>query len=201
MAMTPERATQFKQEVNNKVEALLDEFAGGSISRAHFDVVYRRYSRQLTIAEQAIESGQLEDIDEVINDVPTVMLHAAARGIAVGMSIIHHTSMDTVRQFGDFHIAESQLTVIMDNLRDNQSSGVRNFSDVQHLTDNVWVAVCSLEHTSLLTIFRNEPAVKQVQELERRHRDFESANRNILNQSNPDPDHLVYPVELFVESS
>lgn len=201
MAMTPERATEFKQEVSDKVEALLDEFAGGSISRAHFDVVYQRYSRQLSIAEQAIESGQLEEIDEVINDVPTVMLHAAARGIAVGMSIIHHPTMDTIRQFGSFHIDNTQLNLIMENLRDNQTTDVRDFSEVQHLSDNMWVAVCSLEHTSLLTIFRNEPAVKQVQELERRHRDFESANRNILNKTNPDPDMLVYPVELFVQSS
>ena len=67
MTMTPERAVEFRDGVINKVETLLDEFAGGTISRAHFDVVYQRYSRQLYIAEQAIDSG---DFSEFNREVP-----------------------------------------------------------------------------------------------------------------------------------
>ena len=81
------------------------------------------------------------------------------------------------------------------------ASKQHDYTDVQKLYGNSWVIVCSLERTTLVTQFRNEPAAKQVQELERRHRDFESANRNILNQPNPDPESLVYPVELFVRTS
>jgi len=199
-AMTPERATEFKQEVSDKIEALLDEFASGSISRAHFDLVYARYSRQLSIAEQALETGQLDEVEQVMQEIPTMMLHAAARGIAVGMTIIHHVTMETIREFGNFDVDAETFTDVIDSLRDKDSEDMHGFSEIQHVSRNLWMAVCSLEHTTLLTLFHNEPAVKQVQELERRHHDFESANRNILNQTKPDPNTLVYPVELFVQA-
>lgn len=200
MTMTPERAAEFKENVSNKIEAILDEFAGGTISRAHFDVLYERYSRQLGIAEQALETGDFDEIDRIINDIPTVALHAAVRGIAIGMSIIRHRDMSIIRQFGDVTLNTTQLFRIVAEWKDHQLEDITAFSDIQHLSGDTWLVACSLEHTSLVTLFRNEPAAKQVQELERRHRDFESANRNILNHANPDPDTLVYPVELFVKN-
>lgn len=201
MAMTPERATAFKDEIEQKIEILLDQFAGGDISREHFDVVYERYSRQLTIAEQALESGSLDKLNQVMNEIPTMMLHAAVRGIALGMTVIHHTTMRTIRSFGDFNMNNGQYQDVMMSLQENQDNDIIGFSDMHKLFGNTWLVVCSLEHTSLLTLFRNEPAAKQVQELERRHRDFESANRNILIHPEPNPDTLVYPVELFVHSN
>lgn len=201
MSMTLERATAFKDDVEQKIEILLDQFAGGEISREHFDVVYERYSRQLGIADQAIESGRLEQLNQVMNEIPTMVLNAAVRGMALGMSIVHHHSLSTIRRFGEFHMEKEKLNQLMDGIRRNQQGEVTNFSDIEKLVGNTWVVTCTLENTSLLTLFRNEPAAKQVQELERRHRDFESANRNILNQPEPDPEALVYPVELFVKSN
>ena len=201
MAITSENAMAFKSEVEQKIEGLLDQFAGGDISREHFDVVYERYSRQLNIAEQAIETGRLEKLNQVMNEIPTMMLHAAVRGMAVGMTVIHHTTMRTIRSFGDFTLNDEQYDALMTNLHDKHEHDILSFSEIHKLFGNTWVIVSSLENTTLLTMFRNEPSAKQVQELERRHRDFESANRNILKQSEPNPDTLVYPVELFVQAS
>lgn len=199
--MTLDRAQTFKNTVEEKIETLLDEFAGGDISREHFDIVYGRYSRQLTIAEEAIENGKLDDLNQIMKEIPTMALRAAIRGKALSMIVIHHLEIDTIRTFGEYEIEEEYLTPIIEQLRHRLVIELTDYTDVQKLYGNSWVIVCSLEHTTLVTLFRNEPAAKQVQELERRHRDFESANRNILNRPNPDPETLVYPVELFVRSS
>lgn len=201
MSMTNERAEAFKRSVEEKIEVLLDEFAGGDISREHFDIVYGRYSRQLVIAEQAIESDNLDDLNQVMNELPTMALHAAVRGKALGMSIIHHLQMEVLRSFGDYEIEETHISDVIIELQQRLHGGDPEYTDVQKLYGNTWMIVCSLEKSTLVTLFRNEPSAKQVQELERRHRDFESANRNILNQAHPDPDTLVYPVELFVSRS
>jgi hypothetical protein len=200
MSMTLKRAQEFKIVVEEKIERLLDEFAGGDISREHFDIVYSRYSRQLGIAEEAIENGKLDDLNQLMNEIPTMALRAAIRGKALSMMVIHHLELSTIRTFGEYELDEQYLNPIMEQLQHRLSIEQKEYTDVQKLYSNSWVIVCSLEHTTLITLFRNEPASKQVQELERRHRDFESANRNILNLPNPNPDTLVYPVELFVRN-
>ena len=200
MSMTLKRAQEFKIVVEKKIERLLDEFAGGDISREHFDIVYSRYSRQLGIAEEAIENGKLDDLNQLMNEIPTMALRAAIRGKALSMMVIHHLELSTIRTFGEYELDEQYLNPIMEQLQHRLSIEQKEYTDVQKLYSNSWVIVCSLEHTTLITLFRNEPASKQVQELERRHRDFESANRNILNLPNPNPDTLVYPVELFVRN-
>ena len=200
MSITLERAQAFKKTVEEKIEILLDEFAGGDISREHFDIVYSRYSRQLAIAEEAIENGELDDLNPLMNEIPTMALRAAIRGKALSMMVIHHLQLNTIRTFGEYDLDEQYLTPIMEELQHRLSIEQKEYTNVQKLYSNSWVIVCSLERTTLITLFRNEPASKQVQELERRHRDFESANRNILNSPNPNPDTLVYPVELFVRN-
>ena len=199
--MTLEQAQVFRNTVEDKIERVLDEFAGGDISREHFDIVYGRYSRQLAIAEEAIEKGELEELKQVMNEIPTMALRAAIRGKALCMLVIHHLKLNTIRTFGEYELEDQYLTPIMEQLKSRVAMELSDYTDVQKLISNSWVIVCSLEHTTLVTLFRNEPSAKQVQELERRHRDFESANRNILNIADPDPDTLVYPVELFVRSS
>ena len=201
MTITLERAKAFKNSVEEKIETLLDEFASGDISREHFDIVYGRYSRQLAIAEEALENGELGELNQVMKEIPTMALRAAIRGKALCMIVIHHLKLKTIRTFGEYEIEEQYLNPIMENLQSRLAMELSDYTDVQKLYGNSWVIICSLERTTLVTLFRNEPASKQVQELERRHRDFESANRNILNQDNPDPDTLVYPVELFVRTS
>lgn len=201
MSMTNERAEAFKRSIEDKIEEILDKFAGGDISREHFDIVYARYSRQLSIADQAIESDNLNELNQVMNEIPTMALHAAVRGKALGMSIIHHMQMGILRSFGDYEIDENHIAVVVDELQRRLDRGDTDYTHVQKLYSNTWMIVCSLEHSTLVTLFRNEPSAKQVQELVRRHHDFESANRNILNQLNPDPETLVYPVELFVSRS
>ena len=198
MSMTLERAEAFKQEVEEKIETLLDEFAGGDISREHFDIVYARYSRQLAIAEEALDNGKLDNLQQIMNEIPTMALHAAVRGKALGMEIIHHADMSVLRSFGSYEIDDAYIDVIIDDLKIRIDDDIHEFTDVNKLFGNTWMIICTLERSTLVTMFRNEPAAKQVQELERRHRDFESANRNILTQTRPDPDTLVYPVELFV---
>lgn len=201
MSITLKRAEVFKKNVEDKIETVLDEFAGGDISREHFDIVYARYSRQLAIADEAIEHDKMDDLNQVMNEIPTMALHAAIRGKALSMMVIHHLHLTTIRMFGDHELEEQHLTPIIDTLKQRLASEQYDYTDVQKLYGNSWVIVCSLERSTLVTLFRNEPAAKQVQELERRHRDFESANRNILKHANPDPETLVYPVELFVRTS
>ena len=201
MMMTPKRAKAFKKTLEEKIEILLDEFAGGDISREHFDIVYERYSRQLAIAEEALENGKMDKLNQIMNEIPTIALRAAIRGKALSMTVIHHLHLTTLRTFGDYTLDEQYLTPIIKQLERRLEAKQFDYTDVQKLYGNSWVIVCSLEHTTLVTLFRNEPAAKQVQELERRHHDFESANRNILNHANPNPETLVYPVELFVRTS
>lgn len=201
MNMTLERAKSFKRDVEEKIETVLDEFAGGDISREHFDIVYARYSRQHAIAEEALENGELGNLQQIMNEIPTMALHAAIRGKSLGMSVIHHMGMSVLRMFGDYVIEDAYIDLIIDDLKERQQTGNLDYASVTNTFGNTWMIVNSLENSTLITVFRNEPAAKQVQELVRRHRDFESANRNILNQPHPDPETLVYPVELFVNQS
>lgn len=201
MTMTQDRATAFKYEVEDKIEHLLDKFANGDISREHFDLVYTRYSRQLSIAEEALEQGELDSLNQVMKEIPTMVLHAAIRGKALSLFIVQHPQLNIIRHFGDYELDDNHMFQILDDIEDHLQRGETDYTDVIKVVSNLWAGVCSLEYSTLITLFRNEPSAKQVQELARRHRDFESANRNILNEHDPNPDTLVYPIELFVNAS
>ena len=88
LGMPLDRAQAFKNTVEEKIETLLDEFAGGDISREHFDIVYGRYSRQLSIAEEALENGKLDDLNQIMKEIPTMALRAAIRGKALSMIVM-----------------------------------------------------------------------------------------------------------------
>lgn len=201
MTYSRDQAQTFKTEVEGKIEDLLDEFAGGDISREQFDMIYARYSRQLMIAEEALEKDKPDEIQKVMNEIPTMALRAAIRGKALGLAVINHRDLDILRVFGMFDLDEATLAPILHDLTLRLQSGKVEFVNSENLYGNTWIIISSLERSTLVTLFRNEPSAKQIQELERRHRDFESANRNILNQPKVDPDTLVYPVQLFVSSS
>lgn len=201
MSKDQQRAEMFKAEVSGKVEKLLDEFANGDISREQFEMIYERYSRQLAIAEDALDKGKPEDIQKAMNQIPTLALRAAIKGKALGMAIIHHRNLEILRTFGMFELDDNTLKPILDKFSHHVLAQQLPMTDLLKLYGNTWLVSCSMQQSTTLTIFRNEPSVKQLEELERRHQDFETANRNLLKMPDVNPDLLAYPVQMFVTSA
>ncbi|MEK7328147.1 MAG: hypothetical protein AAB217_23130, partial [Chloroflexota bacterium] len=60
-----------------------------------------------------------------------------------------------------------------------------------------WLCFVPGEFTTMLAIFANEPAQKQLAALEDLHRLFERANRHRLTRSPIEPDALLFPHEFY----
>ena len=60
-----------------------------------------------------------------------------------------------------------------------------------------WLCFVPGEFTTMLAIFANEPAQKQLAALEDLHRLFERANRHRLTRSPIDPSGLLFPHEFY----
>ncbi len=194
-----QNAQQFRALLQAKIERLLDDFAQGKISRAQFHLLYERYNARLAIATHALMSGNPDAIEIAQTGPPTMAILQETRARAVGMRIYHNKSGQQIETLGQFEVADEALNPILQHyvpLKPFTSTPVEH---VHQVGKGLWVFFSIGSHTTVVTLFHNEPSRQQQRELERLHKDFESANRNIWGADAVHGEQLAYPFLIFIQ--
>lgn len=189
----------FIETVNQKTQQVVDEFAAGHINREQFHHLYERYSHQLEIAREALQTGSADVFYGLRNTDSSMIIRNIYQGKAKGLLVFHHKSSAVLQTLGDFDLPVIEITRKLKDIA--QSVMANRFVDWESLKldDNQWVLFEPGKYTTVVTLFVNEPSQQQSQEIARMHRDFEAANRAMLDQPRVNAYQLAYPFAAFVQ--
>lgn len=194
------KAEAFKVMVEEKIQKLVAEFAEGKISREQFHAIYARYSSQLSIANQAMVSGNPDAVGITQGGPPTIAMRDALMGKAIGLLIYHHNSGTVVETLGNFDVPVNKLSAVLNDFTLMLQSGKHIDYRVERLQEEQWLLFDPGRYTTIVTLFRHEPSQVQIREIDRLHHDFEQANSTLRNDF-VDADKLAYPFLVFVKKT
>jgi len=195
---TANKAEAFKNEVEGKIQKLIEEFSDGKISKEQFHAIYERYTQQLAIANQAMLSGNNKGVADAQTGPGTIAMRNALMGKALGMVIYHHKSGTILETLGDFDVAVTKISSTLNDFTMLLDSGKLLEAKTQKIEEQQWILFTPGTFTTIVTLFRNEPSKMQSQELKRLHHDFENANQNIISKEVVDKDKLGYPFVVII---
>ena len=195
---TANKAEAFKNEVESKIQKLIEEFSDGKISKEQFHAIYERYTQQLAIANQAMLSGNNKGVADAQTGPGTIAMRNALMGKALGMVIYHHKSGTILETLGDFDVAVTKISPTLNDFTMLLDSGKLLEAKTQKIEEKQWILFTPGTFTTIVTLFRNEPSKMQGQELKRLHHDFESANQNVISKEVVDKDKLGFPFVVII---
>lgn len=192
--MSPQEIAKYQASIREKMHNLVIEFGAGKISNEQFNILYERYNNQLDLANSAGQDHQV-----LSNGVPTIAIRQATSGKAVGLGIYHHRSGVTIETIGNFDLPPEVISPILNQFSDKLDS--REFIEphIQKLSKEHWAVFMARQYTTAIVIFRNEPAPRQIKEMERLLHDFEEANRSYLDRPSVDASKLARPFNVIVQ--
>lgn len=194
------KAKAFKEEVEAKIQKTVQEFAEGKLSREQFQLVYARYTEQLTIATMALMSGETGKIDDVKSDgTSTIALKTASQGKAMGLMIYYNKTGTILETLGDVSVPIGVIGPILNDFSMLMEENQRVERQVKKIQEKEWLLLSAGKYTTIVTQFRNEPALMQIQYLEKLHSDFEKANRALFEKDRVSAESLAYPFMVFIE--
>lgn len=193
------QAETFKASVEAKIKGIVSEFAEGKISREQFHVIYERYSAQLSIANQALASGNPDAVSIAQGGPPTIAVRDAFMGKAMGLLVYHNKSGMILETLGDFDVPVSKISPVLNDFSMMMEADELIDRRVEEIEDRHWLLYAAGRYSTVVTLFRNEPSQMQIRDIERLHHDFEQANRAAVSKETVDGQKLAYPFRGFVE--
>ena len=194
-----EEAQKFRMLLQQKIQALLDKFADGQISREQFHLLYKRYHARLAIVDHALMTGNPDAVAIAQTGPSTLQIIEETRGKAIGMQVYHHKKGTLIETLGQFDIADEVFQPILAQYVPFKALSGPAADRIHQITDTRWLLFSVGTYTTTVTLFTNEPTQHQVQELERLHTDFETANGATLQGGAVEANQLGYPFVVFVQ--
>jgi hypothetical protein len=186
----------FKAQIQDKIQHLLSEFSEGKINREQFHAVYEHYNGQLSLIEQAMQQG-VQGVH--VEAGATIAIRQQHMGKAIGLVIYHNRSGMLVDTLGEFDVPPARIAPILNDFSLLMESNERIERRVEKVSPTQWLLFAAGRHTTVVTLFHNEPSQQQSREIERLHNDFERANTVLLEHTRVDASRLAYPFLVFVQ--
>jgi hypothetical protein len=111
------------------------------------------------------------------------------------MVIYHNIKGTIIETLGNFNVSVTRVLPVLLEFVKSRTSDNRVFK----ISERQWLLFVAGRHTTVVTLFRNEPARQQIFDIERMHRDFENANRVSFERGELDPQKLAYPFLSFIQ--
>lgn len=184
-----------RQSIQGKIQALINEFSRGDISREQFNVIYGRYQSQLNAAMGAQADS---DSEVAYSEVSTDMIRAATAGKAIGLSIYHHASGTTLETLGTYDVPAEMVSAALNEISDKLEARVFVGKRIEQIAEGSWLVLTTRSFTTAIVVFHNQPAQRQIEHIEHLLHDFEEANRIHLETANIDAQKLAQPFVTFV---
>ena len=195
-----ERAERALEQLREKMNALVQEYAAGDINQVQFQAIYRRYSEQRDITERLLqrnpESGAWQSVVQA-GHTSFLRDHYSAKILSYGLYRIMDGAQIVLQ--GKLRLPPDQLLPIIAKLKRLVDEGRVPPPAGRKLKDNSWVYLVPGKVTASVMIYSLEPAAIQRQVADDIQRDFERANEKILARGDFDPNHLVFPHRALFE--
>lgn len=190
----------FKAQVEQKIQALLEEFANGKLSREQFQAIYERYNSQLLLAEQALRSTNPDVVIGMAQGgPPTIAMKEAYMGKALGMMIYNNMNGTEIETLGEFNVPVDKIAPTLNDFSQMMKGSRLVDRQAKKIGMREWLLFVGGNYTTVVCLFQNEPSPDQCREIERLHHDFELANCWFLRNVEADKSKLAYPFMTFVQ--
>lgn len=194
-----DEALTYLNRVQEKINKLAEEFAGGTINRSQFNELYDHYRREQTMVKQWIDLYPESDAwKEATTEGKSVIIRAEHMAKVIGYTVYENESGMPLNTIGRFEV-EAELAIPMLSsyraaTKEIFGAGMRS----SEIEGDRWLCYIPGEFTTLMALFSTEPASTQLEAMENLHRLFERANRTPLAQQIVDPNELVFPHTYFL---
>ncbi len=194
-----DEALTYLNRVQEKINRLAEEFAGGSINRSQFNELYDHYRREQITVKQWIDLYPESDAwKEATTEGKSVIIRAEHTAKVIGYAVYENESGMPLNTIGQFEV-EAELAIPMLSsyraaTKEIFGAGMRS----SEIEGGRWLCYMPGEFTTLMALFSTEPALSQLEAMENLHRLFERANRTLLAQQVVDPNELVFPHTYFL---
>ncbi len=193
-----QKAQEFKDAVEAKIQGLVNDFAEGNISREQFHVLYKRYNDRLKIADYALMSGNPDAVQIAAGGPPTIAIRDAHMGRALGLIVYHNKAETVLELLGDFEIPIQLIQPALEDISMQMLARKLVDQRMEKIEKDRWLVFLPGKYTTTVVLFAHEPAPAQIRELERLQHDFEQANFGKLQADRINPDDLGFPFLVFV---
>lgn len=193
-SMTNKGMRAFQDDIQTKIRNLLKDFGDGKVSNEQFNILYERFNNQLEMALEVMDGEATPRKD----DISTIAVKKATTGKAIGLAIYHHRSGIFIETLGNFDLSPDLISPTFNEF--SKKIEERSFIEpvTRKMANGLWVVFTARHFTTAVVVFKNEPAPRQIRELERLLHDFEEVNRINLDKMDVDTDKLAEPFIGFV---
>ncbi len=191
------KAKGYLFKVNAKVDKLTADFAAGNINRSQFQELYAHYQKEIKVISSVLEFDP-EGWEGVASEGASMVIRKKHSAKANAYAIYQNDSGMPVATLGKFNIDPDLLIPMLSSYRSVTQEVFGGGVQATEIEGGSWLCFVPGEMTTMLAVFNNEPAEKQLEFLRELHSTFEQANRPALTQDRIDPEGLVFPHEYFL---
>ncbi len=190
------------EKLHQKMDALAQRFANGSINRAQFQELFSYYqSKANDLATLLFFNPDSEDWKNLVSEGQSIIIRRRHAAKLNGFSIIDNRNGMPIKTIGDFGLDPALFVPMLFAYQSATKEIFGGSAKLTQIEDGRWLVFISGKITTTLALFSNEPSQKQQQTLQQVHKVFETANDQRLNSKAVDLKNLVIPHEYFLKHS
>jgi hypothetical protein len=190
-------AETYLERVQEKINRLGDEFARGAINRTQFIHLYELYQRERQSIETILAISP-EKWQTAKTEGQSITIRRDHNALALGFSIYENASGIPLATLGSFDLDPSLMVPMLSSYREAAQEMFGSRIRSTAIESGRWVCFIAGQYTTLIALYNNEPAGRQVQNLEETHLFFEQANRPRLTRTPIQSEGLVFPHEVYL---
>jgi hypothetical protein len=185
--------------VRAKLDRLAGDFNKGTINRAQFQHLYAHYQREIRTIEGMMEIWpDSETWRGAVTEGESVIIRQQHVARAEGYAIFENSSGMPVSTLGRFELDPALLVPMLSSYRAATKEIFGSGTRSTEIEDGRWLCFVPGNFTTMLSVFTNEPAAKQLAYLEELHRHFERANHRHLANPPLNASDLLFPHQYFL---
>lgn len=190
---------EYLNRIQTKINKLAEEFASGAINRDQFQQLFDHYQRErraiVNWKESTASAGDWKDISSEGKSIVIRTRHSAK---VIGYAVYANESGMPLSTIGEFELDPELAVPMLSSYRAATKEIFGGEISSTEIEGGRWLCFVPGERTTLLALFSNEPASRQMTIIEDLHRLFETANRRHLAEPPYDPDELAFPHSSFL---
>jgi hypothetical protein len=190
-------AESFKLRLADKLQTLLDEFAEGKISREQFHLLYARYTARMDLVDSALAGGDMDALTITETGLSTLAIKEVTSGKIVGLRLYYNGDGRVIETLGQFNAPNEKVARDLQHYL--QAEAQKSEARIEKSSEIGWLLFAGRHFTTVVGQFEHEPSKQQIREIERLHRDFETANRASFLRGEIEPTKLAYPFIVLVQ--
>lgn len=190
-------ALEYLDKVHTKIDKLVSDFADGAVNRSQFRELYAYYQNEVKMIRVIVDNDP-QSWKDFSSEGKSIVIRRQHRAKAQAYAIYENISGMPISTIGHFKLDPALLIPMLSSYREATREIFGGGIQTTQIEDGDWICFVSGVFTTMLAVFTNEPAAKQLEFLGDLHAQFEVANDTHL-RTRPIPNsQLIFPHEYFL---